>query len=181
MNNDIRAREHVIDSYSEHQGDVFGLKWSASGQQLASGGNDNLVFILDRSMAASSNSATLWLHRLEDHTAVVRALAWCPFQGNLLASCGVDTSSEVCALLWSKHKSELLSTHRFTENQLTIWKYPSMVKMAELTGHTSRVLFMAQYHRDKVVEFYGIRGHAASLTRVPKEVVKQMMQAGQSV
>ncbi|KAK0579892.1 hypothetical protein LWI29_033159 [Acer saccharum] len=164
MNNDIKAREHVIDSYSEHQGDVFGLKWSASGQQLASGENDNLVFIWDRSMAASSNLATLWLHRLEDHTAVVRALAWCPFQGNLLASCGggadkcirfwnthtgaclnsVDTSSEVCALLWSKHKSELLSAHRFTENQLTIWKYLLMVKMAELTGHTSRVLFMAQ-------------------------------------
>ncbi|KAF2530956.1 hypothetical protein F2Q70_00033441 [Brassica cretica] len=30
------------------------------------------------------------------------------------------------------------------QNQLTLWKYPSMVKMAELTGHTSRVLYMAQ-------------------------------------
>lgn len=28
--------------------------------------------------------------------------------------------------------------------QLTLWKYPSMVKIAELTGHKSRVLFMAQ-------------------------------------
>ncbi|PKI41435.1 hypothetical protein CRG98_038173 [Punica granatum] len=32
----------------------------------------------------------------------------------------------------------------FTQNQLTLWKYLSMVKMAELTGHTSRVLFMAR-------------------------------------
>ncbi|KAK2665783.1 hypothetical protein Ddye_004357 [Dipteronia dyeriana] len=40
---------------------------------------------------------------------------------------------------------ELLSSHGgFTQNQLTLWKYPSMVKTAELTGHTSRVLFMAQ-------------------------------------
>jgi WD40 repeat protein len=49
----------------------------------------------------------------------------------------------VCALLWNKNERELLSSHGFTQNQLTLWKYPSMVKMTELTGHTSRVLFMA--------------------------------------
>nr|GMD60028.1 cell division cycle 20.2, cofactor of APC complex-like [Ipomoea batatas] len=56
----------------------------------------------------------------------------------------VDTGSQVCTLLWSKNERELLASHGFTQNQLTLWKYPSMVKMAELTGHTSRVLFMAQ-------------------------------------
>jgi len=96
--------------------------------------------------------------------AAVKALAWCPFQSNLLATGGggsdrcikfwnthtgaclnsVDTGSQVCALLWNKNERELLSSHGFTQNQLTLWKYPSMVKMAELTGHTSRVLFMAQ-------------------------------------
>ncbi|KAI4324881.1 hypothetical protein MLD38_030326 [Melastoma candidum] len=45
----------------------------------------------------------------------------------------------VCSLLWSKKERELLSSHGCTQNQLTL---PSMVKMAELTGHTSRVLFM---------------------------------------
>lgn len=163
INNDVRVREHIVETYRGHQQEVCGLKWSASGQQLASGGNDNLLFIWDRSMA-SSNSPTQWLHRLEDHTAAVKALAWCPFQGNLLASGGgggdqcikfwnthtgaclnsVNTGSQVCSLLWSKHERELLSSHGFTQNQLTLWKYPSMVKMAELTGHTSRVLFMAQ-------------------------------------
>ncbi|GMH18448.1 hypothetical protein Nepgr_020289 [Nepenthes gracilis] len=96
-----------------------------------------------------------------------KALAWCPFQGNLLASSGgggdrcikfwntytgacfnsVDAGSQVCALLWSKNERELLSSHGFTQNQLILWKYASMVKMAELTGHTSRVLFMAQRWR----------------------------------
>ncbi|KAF2581687.1 hypothetical protein F2Q68_00001604 [Brassica cretica] len=93
-----------------------------------------------------------------------KALAWCPFQANLLATGGgggdrtikfwntrtgaclnsVDTGSQVCSLLWSKNERELLSSHGFTQNQLTLWKYPSMVKMAELNGHTSRVLYMAQ-------------------------------------
>jgi cell division cycle protein 20 (cofactor of APC complex) len=31
-----------------------------------------------------------------------------------------------------------------SQNQLCLWKYPSMAKVAELTGHTSRVLHLAQ-------------------------------------
>ncbi|CAL4970096.1 unnamed protein product [Urochloa decumbens] len=166
MNNDVRIRNHVVQTYEGHSQEVCGLKWSGSGQQLASGGNDNLLHIWDVSMASSMPSAghNQWLHRLDDHTAAVKALAWCPFQSNLLATGGggsdrcikfwnthtgaclnsVDTGSQVCALLWNKNERELLSSHGFTQNQLTLWKYPSMVKMAELTGHTSRVLFMAQ-------------------------------------
>ncbi|KAL5973624.1 hypothetical protein ACLOJK_030278 [Asimina triloba] len=162
INNDVRIRSHIVETYRGHQQEVCGLKWSGSGQQLASGGNDNLLYIWDR--GASASSSTQWLHRFEDHIAAVKGLAWCPFQSNLLASGGgagdrcikfwnthtgaclnsIDTGSQVCSLLWSKKERELLSSHGFTQNQLTLWKYPSMVKMAELTGHTSRVLFMAQ-------------------------------------
>ncbi|XP_065850442.1 cell division cycle 20.2, cofactor of APC complex-like [Euphorbia lathyris] len=160
INNDVRIRSHIVETYRGHHQEVCGLKWSPSGQQLASGGNDNLVHIWDRSVASS----TQWLHRLEDHTSAVKALAWCPFQTNLLATGGgggdrcikfwnthtgaclnsVDTGSQVCSLLWNKNERELLSSHGFTQNQLTLWKYPSMVKMGELTGHTSRVLYMTQ-------------------------------------
>ena len=56
----------------------------------------------------------------------------------------VDTHSQVCALQWSLHDKELVSSHGYSHNQLILWKYPSMVKVAELTGHTSRVLHMAQ-------------------------------------
>eukprot|EP01018_Ginkgo_biloba_P016942 Gb_40987 [translate_table: standard] len=159
FNNDVRIRDHVVDSYRGHEQEVCGLKWSLSGQQLASGGNDNLLHIWDRSMASSQ-----YLHRLDEHRAAVKALAWCPFQSNLLASGGgsadrcikfwnthtgsclntIDTNSQVCALMWNKHERELLSSHGFSQNQLTLWKYPSMVKIAELTGHTSRVLHLAQ-------------------------------------
>ena len=169
VNNDVRIRSHVVETYRGHTQEVCGLKWSGSGQQLASGGNDNVVHIWDRS-AASSNSTTQYLHRLEEHTSAVKALAWCPFQANLLATGGgggdrtikfwnthtgaclnsVDTGSQVCSLLWSKNERELLSSHGFTQNQLTLWKYPSMVKMAELTGHTSRVLYMAQVKLDQI-------------------------------
>ncbi|KAM3690283.1 hypothetical protein ACB098_09G112800 [Castanea mollissima] len=136
INNDVRVRSHIIETYKGHEQEVCRLKWSPSGRQLASGGNDNHLFIWDRSME-SSNAATQWLHRLEEHTSAVKVLAWCPFQSNLLASGG--GGDDRCIKFWNAHIGACLNS-----NQLTLWKYPSMVKMAELTGHTSTVLFMAQ-------------------------------------
>ncbi|CAN0460976.1 unnamed protein product, partial [Hapterophycus canaliculatus] len=50
----------------------------------------------------------------------------------------VDTGSQVCSLQWSQHNKELVSSHGFSENQLCLWKYPSMLKIKEFRGHTSR-------------------------------------------
>lgn len=50
---------------------------------------------------------------------------------------------QVCAILWSALYKELISGHGYTNNQLSIWKYPSMANVAELTGHTARVLNLA--------------------------------------
>ncbi len=81
--------------------------------------------------------------------AAVKALAWCPFQSNLLATGGgtadrcikfwnthtgamlssIDTGSQVCNLQWSRHEREILSSHGFSKNQLCLWKYPSLVKV----------------------------------------------------
>ena len=165
VNNDLRIASHVVQTYRGHEEEVCGLKWSASGQQLASGGNDGLLHIWDLSMASSNNpNQHQWLHRFENHTSAVKGLAWCPFQRNLLATGGggtgrcikfwntqtgaclnsVYTGSEVCSLLWNKNERVLWSSHGFIQNQLILWKYPEMVKTAELSGHTSRVLFMAQ-------------------------------------
>ncbi|KAL5542912.1 hypothetical protein UlMin_010622 [Ulmus minor] len=159
FNNDVRVGSHIVQTYIGHELEICGLKWSPSGQLLASGGNDGLLHIWDRSMA-SSTSAQQWLYRLEDHTAAVKALAWCAgdcclkFWNTNIGAClnSVNTCSQVSALLWNKNEPELLSSHGFARNQLlhqlenglTLWKYPSMLKMADFTGHTSRVLSMAQ-------------------------------------
>ena len=37
----------------------------------------------------------------------------------------------------------MVTGHSFSHNQLTVWRYPSMTKVADLTGHTSRVLLLA--------------------------------------
>lgn len=155
-NHDVRVPSHHTASLVSHTQEVCGLKWSPNGMQLASGANDNTVCIWD----AQSGNRWAPRHRLTQHNAAVKALAWCPWQTNLLATGGgtadrhlrfwnsmtgscvnsIDTRSQVCSIVWSPHDKELLTSHGFSQNQLTLWKYPSLTRMTELKGHTSRVL-----------------------------------------
>ncbi len=152
--------QHSVATLHGHQQEVCGLKWAPGGVQLASGGNDNLLNIWDERRVATAPP----VFSFDQHHAAVKALAWCPWQKNLLASGGgtadrmirfwntnngafvnaVDTHSQVCALQWSVHDKEIVSSHGFSHNQLILWKYPHMVKASELTGHTARVLHLAQ-------------------------------------
>eukprot|EP00096_Caligus_rogercresseyi_P008917 TRINITY_DN2918_c0_g1_i1.p1 TRINITY_DN2918_c0_g1~~TRINITY_DN2918_c0_g1_i1.p1 ORF type:complete len:502 (-),score=112.35 TRINITY_DN2918_c0_g1_i1:379-1884(-) len=139
-----------------HRQEVCGLKWSPDNQYLASGGNDNKLFVWNMSSLHPVQTYT-------DHLAAVKAIAWSPHHHGLLASGGgtadrcirfwntltgqamqsVDTGSQVCNLAWSKHASELVSTHGYSQNQILVWKYPSLVQVAKLTGHSYRVLYLA--------------------------------------
>jgi cell division cycle 20-like protein 1 (cofactor of APC complex) len=53
----------------------------------------------------------------------------------------------VCNLTWSKTSNELVSTHGYSstqpQNQVCIWKYPSLSLVATLSGHVHRVLYLA--------------------------------------
>ena len=44
----------------------------------------------------------------------------------------VHEAAQVCALQWSRHEKEILSSHGFSQNQLCLWKYPSMAKVCPL-------------------------------------------------
>lgn len=152
--NDVRLPRARTAQLSGHTGDVCGLKWSFDGSQLASGGNDNLVNIWDVRQSAPK-------YTKRDHTAAVKALAWCPWQSNLLATGGgsddkkicfwntstgvrdgcTDTGSQVTGIYFSKFYRELVSSHGFSENQLTLWKYPTMKRVVDIPhAHESRIL-----------------------------------------
>jgi cell division cycle protein 20 (cofactor of APC complex) len=154
FNHDVRIAQHKIATLESHTGEVCGLEWRADGSQLASGGNDNLVSIWDaRSLQAPKFQKT-------NHNAAVKALAWCPWQHNLLATGGgshdrhihfwntttgarvnsIDTGSQVTSLRWSPHYKELASTSGFPDNSISIWGYPTLVKTIEIPAHESRVL-----------------------------------------
>mmetsp|Transcript_35042 Transcript_35042/g.110245 ORF Transcript_35042/g.110245 Transcript_35042/m.110245 type:complete len:442 (-) Transcript_35042:481-1806(-) len=155
---DVRARDAEVSRLSAHKQEICGLKWSFDDNKLASGGNDNKLLVW--SLAKGGNAP---LHRFSAHTAAVKAIAWSPHQHGLLASGGgtadrcirfwntltgaplscMDTGSQVCNLMWSRNCNEIVSTHGYSLNQIILWKYPSMTKVATLTGHSFRVLYLS--------------------------------------
>eukprot|EP01036_Dinobryon_divergens_P024984 gene24984-33484_t len=161
INHDVRIQNHIVGKMAHHTQEVCGLAWSPDGTYLASGANDNTLCITDLASMHVQDATPKFV--LTDHQAAVKALAWSPHERNLLASGGgtadrsikfwnaasgalinsVDTGSQVCALQWSPYEKELLSSHGFAENQLCLWKYPSMARVKEFKGHTSRVLHLA--------------------------------------
>lgn len=156
VQHDVRIAQHNVHTMTTHQQEVCGLAWSPDGETLASGANDNLLCLWDASRSMPK-------YRLTEHQAAVKALAWSPHERNLLAtgagtadrtikfwnsSTGsllnsIDTGSQVCSLLWNPYEKEILSSHGYARNQLSLWKYPSLVKIKDLEGHESRVLHMA--------------------------------------
>jgi cell division cycle protein 20 (cofactor of APC complex) len=163
VNHDVRIAHHNVATLRSHSQEVCGLAWNREGDTLASGGNDNKLCLWDVVASRASSSSVVPRYELTDHQAAVKALAWSPHERNLLATGGgtadrtikfwnsqtgallnsIDTESQVCALQWNPFENEILSSHGFARNQLCLWKYPSMVKIKELEGHTARVLHMA--------------------------------------
>ena len=154
FNHDVRIAEHKVAELVSHTSEVCGLAWRSDGAQLATGGNDNLVSIWDaRSLAVPKFSKT-------NHKAAVKALAWCPWNMNLLATGGgsydrmihfwntttgsrvnsIDTGSQVTSLRWSTSYKEIVSSSGFPDNSLSIWSYPTLVRNVEIPAHESRVL-----------------------------------------
>ncbi|XP_054822009.1 cell division cycle 20.5, cofactor of APC complex-like isoform X2 [Prosopis cineraria] len=152
---------HILTSGSQ---DKSIINHDGRGNILASGGNENLLYIWDSAKMSSSN----FLNCFNDHCAAVKALAWCPYQSDVLASgggtqdgsiklwniqkgtciCSIDTKAQVCGLEWNRHHKEILSGHGFStsshQNQLCLWKYPSMINVGCLNRHASRILHLAQ-------------------------------------
>lgn len=199
IQHDVRSANHVVARYKAHEQEVCGLKWNEDGTSLASGGNENYLCIWDASITSRSRNNTFSSDVsprlvLKQHKAAVKALDWCPFNRGLLASGGgtadrsiklwnsnsgamlksIDTGSQVCSILWSKHQRELCSSHGFSENQLILWKYgnrSSLTKVKELTGHTHRILSLAcspdgstvvSAAADESLRFWNIFGSAPS-------------------
>ncbi|KAJ4777921.1 hypothetical protein LUZ62_062178 [Rhynchospora pubera] len=156
LHHDMRTQDDYISKLTGHKSEVCGLKWSYDNRELASGGNDNRLFVWNQ-------HSTQPVLKYCEHTAAVKAIAWSPHLHGLLASGGgtadrcirfwntttnthlscMDTGSQVCNLVWSKNVNELVSTHGYSQNQIIVWRYPTMSKLATLTGHTYRVLYLA--------------------------------------
>jgi cell division cycle protein 20 (cofactor of APC complex) len=157
LEHDLREWQRPVCRLHGHTQEVCGLKWSPEGMQLASGGNDNCLNVWEL------GSSIPHFSKPNGHNAAVKAIAWCPWKSHTLSTGGgtadkciktwnsisgeclnsVQTESQICSILFNSQEKELISSHGFSTNQISLWKFPSMEIVAELTGHKSRVLYMA--------------------------------------
>lgn len=75
-----------------HRQEVCGLKWSPDNQYLASGGNDNRLYVWNMQSLSPVQTYT-------DHLAAVKAIAWSPHHHGLLASGG--GTADRCIRFWN--------------------------------------------------------------------------------
>lgn len=156
INSDIRSKEIYYIELTKHKSEICGLEWNADGTYLASGSNDNSIYIWDK-------YTNKYLFHFKKHKAAVKAIAWCPYKNHILSSGGgsvdkkiflwniktgksineIYTKSQVSNIIWSINTSELISTHSHSLNQIILWNLPQLKKVTTLRGHKSRVLYAA--------------------------------------
>lgn len=155
LHRDVRAPEPYFEQVRTHSQEICGLKWNVEENKLASGGNDNKIYVYDGTLRTP-------ILKLDEHTAAVKALAWSPHRRGILASGGgtadkklkiwnintsaklhdVDTSSQVCNMIWSKNSDEIVTSHGYSKYNLTLWDCATMDPIAILKGHSFRVLHL---------------------------------------
>lgn len=162
FHHDVRVPNHHVGTLNGHGGqEICGLKWSPDGKYLASGANDNRVNIWSGSNITLDAESVAPQQQL-GHTSAVKAISWCPWKPQLIATGGgstdrhlrvwnalngnnlysVDTQSQVSGLEWNEEYQELVSAHGYQNNEVNIWKFPTMSKVGELRGHSHRILGM---------------------------------------
>ena len=158
---DTRIKNMMIDEFIGHKQEVCGLKWSPDGRILASGSNDNKLFLWKMGYHKPYHIFN------QAHSSAIRALDWSTKKYNFLATGGgiqdrqikiwncstmeminsVDSGSQVCNLVFSKDGSQILSTHGYSDNSINLWsldnEYKTLKLKDSLNGHKNRVLYLA--------------------------------------
>ena len=153
---DLRSKINPILNYVGHNREICGLKWSIDDKRLASGGDDNLLFIWDIRKEEPEK-------KFNSHTSAIKALDWSTYKFGYLISGGgtrdmslklwninnmtlvdsINTSSQICNIAFSKISHEFITTHGYKNNYIYVWDSRSMNIKATLKGHKQRVVYMA--------------------------------------
>ena len=125
---------------------------------VATGGNDNKLHLFSLKKMET-------LAQWSDHRAAVKAVGFNPSDPTIISGGGsadrrlrvfslhslqllneVDTGSQVCNLLYSPISSQLLTSHGYSLNELTLWRWGAnghLEKEDSVMGHRRRILYLA--------------------------------------
>lgn len=163
---------------SGHQQEICGLKLNCCKSMLASGGNDNLMFVYD------SRIQKYPLHMIKNHHAAVKALSWSPIHPYSVISGGgtadktikmwdlsnkapvilksLDTKSQVCNLYWTESNC-IISTHGYSQNDSRVFS-DGLLHKSTNRGHRNRIIHFAM----STDEQYYLTGSADNILNIWK-------------
>jgi hypothetical protein len=131
---------------------------------IATGGNDNLLVVTDIRFDKP-------IMNLPAHKAAIRGLAWNTKKANFLYTGGgsndrklklwnvntksleksVYTGSQICEVLYFPEINEVVTAHGFSSNNIGVWTPTGLQKIAELSGHSKRVLHCVKTHNSNQI------------------------------
>ncbi|OHT07511.1 Protein FIZZY-RELATED 2 [Tritrichomonas foetus] len=155
---DLRDKDPVVEIIEAHPEEICAIKMHPEKPLFATCGNDCVVKIWDQ-----RNTSNGELMSYSEHEAAIRAAVWSPMSPDVIVTGGgtadktikmwnintgetiksVDTGSQVCNLFWSSDYNEILSTHGFSQNHLSLWKGTDLTPVASFHTHKQRVLYMS--------------------------------------
>ncbi|KAI5149945.1 cell division cycle 20-like protein 1, cofactor of APC complex [Enteropsectra breve] len=151
---DIRAK-NIANRFYSHTQEVCGLALNCEWRYLASGGNDNKVYVHDL------REPYVPYAKYSEHTAAVKALSWSQQKSSHLVTGGGTADKtirhwdvfaaapllgaytfegQVCNLHWLKNNS-IISTFGYTNDDIKLLKNFKTVK--RFVGHKNRVIHFA--------------------------------------
>eukprot|EP00041_Stephanoeca_diplocostata_P035792 m.1275071 g.1275071 ORF g.1275071 m.1275071 type:complete len:796 (+) comp24760_c1_seq7:169-2556(+) len=109
VENAVSTSPQLLCAMRKHQGSVNCVRWSPSGNMLASASDDHSVILWTMDNNAGTMSGESWRCSkiLRQHTGDVMGVAWSP-DGQFLASCSIDNT--IC--LWNMETMTLEATLR---------------------------------------------------------------------
>lgn len=145
----------VVETILHHTQEVCGMGVNKSCRYLATGGNDNKLFIYDY------RRLDVPLKKCSQHKAAIKAISWSPNSPNLFVSGGgtadktvklwdisngggplvksVDYGSQVCNVRWLS-SNLLLSSHGYSKDDVRLCSLFNFKFQKQFLGHKNRVI-----------------------------------------
>lgn len=148
----------IVDTIMHHTQEVCGLGINKSSRYLATGGNDNKLYIYDY------RRLDVPLKKCSQHKAAIKAISWSPNSPNLFVSGGgtadktvklwdtkmipneggplvksVDYGSQVCNIRWLS-SNLLLSSHGYSKDDVRLCSLFNFKFQKQFLGHKNRVI-----------------------------------------
>ena len=182
-NFDVRKKYANISSIKKHKQEICSLKYSIEGDLLASGGNDNTVYIWDirnlqnnlfNFILSDNNNNYINSHEVRPyavnnlHHGAIKGMAWCPWKRHILATGGGSRDKSI--KIFSCDHSKLIK-NIYTGSQVCALLWNTREKeLISSHGYNKNQIIIWNYEQNKkVCELKGHMNRVLYLANSPDE------------